>query len=1368
MLFLPKFKINQFVLNRLLSVCAFSMCILTINLPAHGARSAQKFVGKQLIQVTAWNMNDGLPHWSIQDMIETSDGYLWLLQAEELIRFDGSRYERYALPEKAIPFTSPHSLALDKNNCIWIYGTGTSGRVVLYVFNPGTQQFLDTDEYLGTTFQINKPFGSFDQFFQFFTLDNTPYFSSLNGQLWGYNNEWLALVDLTNGKEKNTRILPAPNGFYWALIKENNSVSLINSKGQIINEYPTKCFENSMFWLDQDANLWSQDKSTNEYTLFGADQSLQTFQAGSLPHVRWGNFLKQSKFNRPNSRNYTLNWESGKLTLRHKGCIIDNDFQNFIYSEFGIIPDQLDRPYLLSDDSFVIKGTYGMVRIKVKRSPFSQELHNTSTAMSSSSVRSVGAWNDSSLLITTYNGNFLVDKRSLSTSHAIHLPFTDKNHIGYNSYPYLNNIWIGSSAYNKLKYNIINKKFAIVRPQGDERSIETFDFSPLPASDSFVMASRNGLFLINDSFNTYAPFRFQDTSIYCMETHGVNLWMGTDLGLYNWSEQRFVLTKDNLGRTLKVYHVLPESNSFLWLATNHGLVLWAPLINKTYFFNSSSAYPIPRIHCVYRDQRGRLWMSSNQGLFTLNLMTGSLEVFSEKDGLFSSEFNLLAHYQAPDGHLYFGTVNGLVAFSPDKFDVTPLLDFQHSACIDHISLFDNKGKSTLGSSPITQGSEILSIPRPTSFISIRFSVPHFDLPNLSMYWRIPNVIDTWQTLHGSEINISVPKHGTHSIQLRTHPQGKPSSLYEQELIKFRILPPVYATAWFWMLILALIVALFLILVRLRTAYLLNRQKELQAVVKKQVSEIKTQLEEIEYQKRTLDEINAQKSRFYSNLVHELKTPIAIISGYAQSLSESQLLDPSSRDTSFRLMSNVHDVIDIVEEIHDLISIDKGALKLEVDSIGWPSFLQGVVDDARLIAGKKEQKLYLTSGSSFFYMKTDKAKFHRILSNLLSNAIKYTQREGEIHVTETVQNNQLVLTVKDNGPGIPENEQELVFQRFFRSTNQPEESDTGLGIGLTISKEYTELMGGSLSLISQPGKGAEFVLKMPIHITDATPTPPAEGGYEEVPREIENSAHMVPAPPEGSPYILVVEDNHKMQDYLRHLIGSRAHVITANDGSEALDFLSQNGTSVDLVISDVKMPRMDGFELLREVRKNELNPMHNVPFLLLTALPESEHSLEAFRMGVDGYLSKPFNQQELLARVDNLISRFASRKARNSSVDSTAKEVIADVPNYESAWMKQLRNVLYKNMDDPNFKVNELANELFVSERTLRNKVSLFTGLTPGRLIMLERLNHAYHLLQIKKYATVSEVCHVVGIRNVSHFTKAFKKEFGKLPSDLLK
>ena len=381
-----------------------------------------------------------------------------------------------------------------------------------------------------------------------------------------------------------------------------------------------------------------------------------------------------------------------------------------------------------------------------------------------------------------------------------------------------------------------------------------------------------------------------------------------------------------------------------------------------------------------------------------------------------------------------------------------------------------------------------------------------------------------------------------------------------------------------------------------------------------------------------------------------------------------------------------------------------------------------------------------------------------------NALKFTPKGGNISVYSLSKEGTLLVKVRDTGSGIAKAELSRIFDRYYQSANNIDPTRPGFGIGLALCREYADLMGGKLSVESTLGVGSEFCLTLPLK-----PDSDQQIQAEDFAPSLMDSNKVLHTNSSGNhatlPRLLVAEDSPDMQQYLYDVLCNHYSVSLANDGAAAWEMLTEHGMTFDLVISDIMMPNMDGTMLLNKVRTSE--KFFDMPFLFLTALAEQEAIIEALYIGVDSYLTKPFIVEELLARVNNLLHYRKQRQQQQSvkeDSDTTSEAVLSN----EVKWLKELDAVLEKKVHFSDLKIDDLAHDLFVSERTFRTKIKAYSGLSPSDYLMKYRLRKALLLLEKQSYSNISQVCYAVGFKNASHFSKVFKAEYGKSPSDYLR
>lgn len=493
----------------------------------------------------------------------------------------------------------------------------------------------------------------------------------------------------------------------------------------------------------------------------------------------------------------------------------------------------------------------------------------------------------------------------------------------------------------------------------------------------------------------------------------------------------------------------------------------------------------------------------------------------------------------------------------------------------------------------------------------------------------------------------------------------------------------------------------------------------------------------------LRNLNEKKTQFFSNISHELKTPLTLILAPL----ENALLKVKSKELKKDLTlayKNSNNLYSLVNELLDFDKLEKGffVTKNTVDDL--EKFLRRVMSIYRPLANDRNVMFeFHYSRSIGLLVEADFIKLEKIINNLLSNAVKFCNRNGVISLTAKESDNYIEISVNDTGIGISEKDLKRIFERYYQAESH---NTGGTGIGLSFTKELVNSIGGSIEVNSDLEKGSVFKFTFPYV--------PVEESSIAIPfNNSDKNFSMV-----SRAKILVVEDNKDMGEFVASILSTKYTCYLAGDGQHALKILESQ--HIDLIISDVMMPNMDGFEFLDKVRNsNVTNP---IPFIILSAKSLEEDKLKGFRLGVDDYITKPFKANEILARVDNLLLNKIKRN-KYKIEDNQSEEIIVD-----DRIIQEARKIIELNMQNSLFKVSDLAKHLNYSQRQIERILKKKTGMSPNVFIRELRLIKAYALIEAGLFDTVSEVRYSVGFDNASYFSKKFYERFGISPNDLLK
>lgn len=532
----------------------------------------------------------------------------------------------------------------------------------------------------------------------------------------------------------------------------------------------------------------------------------------------------------------------------------------------------------------------------------------------------------------------------------------------------------------------------------------------------------------------------------------------------------------------------------------------------------------------------------------------------------------------------------------------------------------------------------------------------------------------------------------------------------------------------------------LLLILLIGSYLFFRQRELRR--QKIWTARQLQLKETQYEART---------RFFTNISHELRTPLTLIQAPAQSLLH-QLTEPRQQKLVHTILRNSRDMNQLIDQTLSLEQKPETADILRLSPIEIDTFLSELVAPFTYLARERSISFTYHNQLGKAWLQFDPLRTRHILRNLLNNAFKFTPAHKTISLSVRQQHNKLHIEVKDTGPGIHPSDLPHIFERFYRGQNNNRHTPPGTGIGLHLAREFARLQDGDLTVQSTTGAGSSFVCTLPWipgkrAMPVATDSPPAPQGR----------------PPANAPILLIVEDHPDMQQYLAQVLAGTYHLLQAENGLEAMDILTRE--KVDLILSDVMMPGMDGFALLQALKKDD--QLASIPIMLLTARSEPNDKLNALTAGVDDYLHKPFHPGELTLQIEHLL-QFKQNRLQG---DLPKQKEVGSPPTAPSAsdqkWLKEVEHIMKTRMAHDQFSIAIIAEELNMSERQLYRRIKRIAGLTPNRFLREVKLKEARRMLTEGIFPTVAEVSFAIGIDTPEYFSKIFKERYGCTPSNLL-
>ncbi len=756
----------------------------------------------------------------------------------------------------------------------------------------------------------------------------------------------------------------------------------------------------------------------------------------------------------------------------------------------------------------------------------------------------------------------------------------------------------------------------------------------------------------------------------------------------------------------------------------------------------------------YRDDF--LWLVSEKGTMLLNKKTGELTRFAMFPTLSEMAYHRLPAHVSREGLFYIGTPDGAInEFATERLFEAAGFDQAYPVVIDRYGRFNEKEDSLF-----TQLKGVANL----SEIHLTHRDRYFDL-----HYFVPDYRNTGQNLYshwleGYEKDWSTPARvnqlryenlppGDYTLHIRggLGPEYFESS---ERVIQVFVARAWYKTWWAYLLYAAAV---------LGVSYFFYRQK------------LNRELEKAESLR--LRELDSLKSRLYTNITHEFRTPLTVIMGNLEIMKlEIERYSPNFPISQFLISKaaiirrNSKNLLRLINQLLDLSKLDSGTMKMDVVQSDIINYLQYLTESFHSMAHEKKVNLTFYAEIPELVMDFDEVKIQHVVYNLLSNAIKFTGEGGKVvlHASETERNGQpfLKLKVQDSGIGIPEGQLKHIFDRFFQADNSSTRKSEGTGIGLALTKELVELMGGSIAVKSMHGSGTTFTLLLPVRLDANTPAPQTEFQTSrslapelvpDVPATQPNytATEEVEAPAGEKPVLLVIEDNADVVTYVVGLLKKDYEVHTAPNGQVGIEMALE--MIPDVIISDVMMPEKDGYEVCDTLKNDELTS--HIPIVLLTAKAEDSDRIEGLKKGADAYLMKPFNKEELFVRLEKLLELRRALQQRYSG----ASNAVSTEPTLDDIFLQKLRDAVLENIGDPSLNVEQLSRAVLLSTSQLYRKLAALTGEPPNTFIRKIRLHRAMEMLKTTEL-TISEIAYDVGFNDPNYFSRAFSKEFGEPPS----
>jgi len=1007
--------------------------------------------------------------------------------------------------------------------------------------------------------------------------------------------------------------------------------------------------------------------------------------------------------------------------------------------------------------------------------------------------------------IGTYFGgiNYISPNSSLFEryTHSRYVNSVNGNVIGGFTEDKKGNIWIASDDGGLNCLNPKTRHFSNYMPQAGKNSISYHNVHALCWDDDnlWIGTYTGGLNVLNiktGKFKLYNsiesnPRTIDRGSIYSIfKDRNNRIWVGSMLGinLYNRLTDDFTRVKQINSTTIDIKQ---DQKGYIWFATlGKGMFRFNPQTNQwrnfTCMHGNDGSLPSNQLNCISFDQKGQLWigttnglcrydyanekfvpitlnipntnicgiiqdnsnlwLTTSKGLVRFNTLNNDCQIFTRSDGLLSDIFLTNSCFKSSTGEIYIGTANGFNKFCPKNLVTNKYVP---PVTLTSLEIF-NQEVEIGPNSPLSQSigsTKQIDLSYKQNVFSLGYAALSYVTPEKNMYaYKLEGFDKNWNYVKQHKATYTNLPAGEYVFRVKA---SNNDGLWNDQGASIIIVihPPFWLSTGFKLIYFILAIFGLLLLVRNTRLRAERRHNE--------------ELKELSQQKEK--EVYNAKIQFFTMIAHEIRTPVSLIIGPLEKIMSALISFPDYIRHDLNIIDrNSQRLLQLVNQLLDFRKVEQGALVLNFSRQNIYRLLCSVTDRFKPMMEQNHISFTFDCPNKEFEAVIDQEAVTKVVSNLLTNAMKFTNNKIEVRCNVHPESESFEIEVQDNGNGISDFEKEKIFTPFYQV---PSENKQGTGIGLSLVKSITEAHHGSVKVTDSPVSGAIFSINIPLKSSDIS-------GYE---NNQKDSQHMLPVIPPvfsqpdnsvlkirtGKPVLLIVEDNADMRSFLASNFDTDFVILTAVDGIEALEQLKKN--EVNLIISDLMMPRMDGLEFCKAIRSNIL--FSHIPFVLLTAKTDLDTKIDGLNLGADSYIEKPFSIHHLKAQINNLIESRRLLRKKYSEMPFVPITTIAG-NSADEQFLTKVKDIIELNISNEDFTIDLLAEELFISRSGLFAKIKTLADITPNELIQLIRLKKAAEYLNQKEYR-INEIAYMVGFNNPSYFSKCFQKQFGVRPMDFV-
>ncbi len=846
-----------------------------------------------------------------------------------------------------------------------------------------------------------------------------------------------------------------------------------------------------------------------------------------------------------------------------------------------------------------------------------------------------------------------------------------------------------------------------------------------------------------------------------------------EVNTYTMEVKKISISETDKGATIRRAMMVPnrlvkDSKGDLWLGTvSNGLIFCDEQSGRK---QSVEGLPCPDVCSIEEDRQGNIWVSTMNGLARYDRTTGRFVHFREADGTGGDQYSERASCVLPDGTLVFGGTHGLTCFNPLDAPAKRSIPLVFETLSIHNQLVKPAPDGPIGQ--VMSMKPEVTIRHNQNAFDISFAaLDYSEFEQIRYAYMLEGFDKDWvkiETRHDAYF-ANVPA-GKYTLKVKIA-NGSHSITETEESLNIRVLPPWYRSIW------AIILWNLLGWAFLGSVYLLIRHiHRVRKDAARRIREVRREREKAEEAERAEKELNKIQQNYFANVAHEFRTPLTMIAGPAQQLSQAEDIQGQNKKLVDIIHRNATWLLSLVNQLLDFNRIGNSKLQMKVAHLDIVQPLRDTADLFGFNARTKGIELNTYGLEDPFPMWADADKVQKIVMNLLSNALKFTPSGGRVFLsfdvlnradaarrfplTEADQDTQWAcISVADSGPGIPEDQLEKIFERYYQS--EAGKKSYGSGIGLYYARVLCSLHHGYIKAWNRPEGGALFSLAIPVNEASYTEDERTTQVPQLQTRQLAQDITEENAEEEANKkHVVVIDDDIDIANYLKVMLKPHYKVTLYYDGDSALKGMAQDAP--DLIISDVVMPGMDGYELCSHI-KADLQLSH-IPVVLVTAKVAVENQVEGLDKGADAYVTKPFQPAYLLALVKSLLENREKLRRQLGSVTTTEEIAPEALSPRDAAFMKELYELMEKELANADLDIVRMTEMMKISRTKFYYKVKGLTGDNPSVFFKRYKLNRAADLLKEGKY-NMSEIAWMTGFNTLSHFSTSFKKQFGVPPSE---